>query len=77
MEILVPESTAKTDILKLAHNSYSRYSGQGMVVILIYDSKEAWQNRDNDAYPQALYMKHFLVSTITGSVNWTAEGRDH
>lgn len=83
MDILVSEQASKGDILKLASELRKENLSRGTIVINIFDSREAWQNRDNQNYPQEKYDRHFLVQVIvnpkTGydKITWDAKGRDH
>ena len=80
MEILVSPDATKQEVLTLADDLVATYRQYGQVVISIFDSKEAWANRENDNYPEAKYWPHFLVSIFVPKVNdsevtWVAKGR--
>jgi len=83
MEILVSPENTKEEIMALAGHlkqTNLRYlKNNGMVYINIFDLRQAWANRDNDAYPQETYFKHFLVQINTiedQEIRWVAKGRD-
>lgn len=82
-DILVSEQASKDEIIKLAAELRNENLSKGNIVINIFDSPEAWQNRDNPNYPQDKYNRHFLVQVIvnrkTGydKITWDAKGRDH
>ncbi len=82
MDILVSEKATKDEVLNLAR--YLRtIHGKGGIMINIFDSKEAYLNRENLQYPEKKYFRHFLVqitkNPVTGfdKIEWVAEGRDH
>ncbi len=83
MEILVSEKATKERVLALARHLRSKYLSEGFILIQVFDSKEAYLNRDNPSYPEKKYFKHFLVDLVrnpkTGydEITWVAEGRDH
>jgi len=80
MEILVSPTNTKDEIMALAGNlRKEKLRGGPLNIIFIFDSKEAWANRDNDAYPEKTYWKHFLVEINTQEaeeIKWVAEGRE-
>lgn len=81
MDILVSECASKEEVLKLARKLRKESKPKGSVFISIFDTKEAWRNRENSDYPDSKYFKHFLVSIIinphTGheQLIWMAKGR--
>ncbi len=83
MDILVPEKTTKEQVLELARFIRADYDAEPFIYVFIFDSKTAWQHRDDEAYPQKVYMRHFLATvmrnTKTGfdEIKWQAKGRDH
>lgn len=83
MNILVSQKAKKEEVLALARHLRIKNKPKGYIFIHIFDSREAWRNRDNESYPQEKYMKHFLatvtVNPRTGmdKVRWTAEGRGY
>jgi len=82
MEILVSPTNTKEEIMALAgHLRKEKIRSGTRNIVFIFDSRDAWANRENDNYPQEKYMKHFLVSInvpATGrpEIRWEAEGRD-
>ncbi|MFA4907840.1 MAG: hypothetical protein WC602_06210 [archaeon] len=83
MVILVSEKSTKQEVMELLRHLKSQHSLSKMVFIQIFDSKEAYQNQQNDSYPENKYWKHFLAdyshnpNTGHDELNWVAEGRDH
>jgi hypothetical protein len=83
MEILVSENATKEEVLALARHLRSNSPPKGLLIINIFDSKEAYLHRDDPNYPEERYSKHWLVNVLgkreTGDdkINWVAEGRDH
>jgi len=87
MIILVSEKATKDEVMKLAtrlrERYISRYTSKDSIYIDIFDSKEAWLNRDNPKYPSAKFDRHWLVNITvnpnTGydKITWTAIGRKH
>ena len=83
MVLLVSEEATKEEILCLARHLRSNYLSKGWVLIDIFDSKEAYQHRDDPNYPEYKYSKHWLVQVSYDkargfdSVEWLASGRDH
>lgn len=84
MEILVDEAASREDVMNLAKSLQRQHAGK-YLVIDIFDSREAWQHRDDDGYPEKEYWRHYLVQ-IAGKfrgwedgqeIHWVAEGRDH
>jgi len=77
IEVLVSESATKAEVMALARSLEERYRKTGgLQVLFIFDSREAWANRDNDKYPQDKYFKHFLVAKTLDEIKWVAEGRE-
>jgi len=83
MEILVSPENTKKEIMALAGHLKQMYlhrlKNNGMLYINIFDSRQAWTNRDNDSYPQETYFKHFLVQINTmedQEIRWVAKERD-
>jgi hypothetical protein len=87
MIILVSEKATKDEVMKLAVKLRERYihkyKGKGGIYIDIFDSKEAWLNRDNPKYPEAKFDRSWLVNInvnpYTGydKIEWTAIGRKY
>ncbi len=83
LEVLVSEQSAKSDVMALARSLKKEHSKDKKLYINIFDSKDAYKNRDNINYPEAEYSKHWLVAVsinkYTGheALDWVAEGRDH
>lgn len=83
LEILVSKRENKDDIMKLAQMIFEENSSKGSLILNIFDSYEAYLNRDNPNYPEEEYWKHFLVQGINNPSNgyqnleWVAENRDH
>jgi len=82
-DILVSEHASKDEVLKLASELRNENLSKGKVIIFIFDSREAWLNRDNDNYPEDEYFRHFLVRVLVNQqtgfdeIKWVAKGRDH
>jgi hypothetical protein len=82
LELLVSPTATKKEVLQLANELKYEYIEYGQEVIFIFDSRDAWANRDNDRYPEAEYFKHFLVAIycppLSGqeTVTWMAKGRN-
>ncbi len=84
LEILVSPESTKEEVLALARELVFKYKSQGQIIAMIFDSKEAWENRWNDKYPEEKFYKHKLVSITvpvmepiqTKEIVWTAEKRD-
>lgn len=84
LDILVSRKSTKDQVIDLAHSLRAKYSKENKFFTLsVFDLKEAWANRENESYPQAKYMKHFLatanVNPNTGydQIQWTAQGRGY
>lgn len=83
MEILVSEEATKEQVLALSRHLRKEHGGQPMIWIHIFDSRIAWQRRDDESYLQGEYFKHFLATVTRNSttgfdkVEWQAKGRDH
>lgn len=84
MELLVSEAASKQEVLKLAESLQREYGGK-YAYIDIFDSREAWQRRPDESYPEKEFRRHYLVQ-IAGvdmgwkdsqEIHWLAEGRDH
>jgi hypothetical protein len=81
LELLVSPTAKRIEVMQLANHLINQSRGNGQVVIFIFDSREAWANRDNDTYPEKEYFKHFLVTVMSpplpgeSEVRWTAKGR--
>lgn len=82
MNILVSEKASQQEVLNLAEYLRQKYYGK-YNIINIFDSKEAWAGRMDDAYPEKKFWKHYLVQ-IGGKgwpdgkeIHWFADGRDH
>jgi len=86
MIILVSEKTTKGEVMELAVRLREQHldkckKGKGGIWIDIFDSKEAWLNRDNPKYPDAKFDRSWLVNICvnpnTGfdKIEWTAIGR--
>ena len=80
--ILVSEKETKDNVMKLAKILFEEYTSKGSFYLQIFDSKEAYINRDNPEYPEKKYWKHFLVdgsynkNTGYKNLDWVADGRD-
>ncbi len=83
MDILVPEKTTKQQALDLARFIRADRDAEPFILVSIFDSRTAWQRREDDTYPQSEYLRHLLVvvtrNTNTGfdKIEWQAKGRDH
>ena len=83
LEVLVSEDASKNDVMHLATALKDRCVNFKRVYVWVYDSEEAYQNRNNLGYPEEEYWKHFLVRAKkndykgTDEIMWLAEGRDH
>jgi hypothetical protein len=77
-ELLVAESTSRADAMALGEWLKQNHEGQ-FFLIFVYDSREAWRNRDNDRFPEKKFWRHYLVgvSADPPCVTWMAEGRGH
>lgn len=83
MELLVNENATKEEIMKLAKHLRKNYESLSFLSIDIFDSREAWENRENLNYPEEEYSKHWLVNMVrnknTGydEIKWVAIGREN
>jgi len=83
MDILVPEKTTKEQVLELARFIRADYDDEPFIYVFMFDSKTAWQHREDDKYPQKEYLRHFLATITRNSktgfdkIEWHAKGRDH
>lgn len=84
LEILVSPKSNRDEVLNLARSLRAKYAVNHRAFNLsIFDNREAWENSNNEQYPQEKYMKHLLavvfVNPNTGfdETRWSAEGRDH
>jgi|WetSurMetagenome_2_1015567.scaffolds.fasta_scaffold304766_2 hypothetical protein len=83
MELLVSDSTTQDQAINLARYFHKKRKRDEFLIIQIFDSREAYDNRDNENYPEEKYFKHFLVdmtvnpNTDYDRVSWVAKGRDH
>jgi hypothetical protein len=81
MELLVDENATKDDIMMLARYLRDKYDNNSFIIIDIFDSEEAWRNRDNQNYSEKEYFKHYLVNMVrnknTGydKIKWVAIDR--
>lgn len=81
LDLLVAPTATRTEVMQLAYHLLETNRSTGNVVIFIFDDRTAWANRENDSFPQATYMRHFLVSVMSphpggqSEVTWMAEGR--
>lgn len=81
LELLVSPTAKRIEVMQLANHLTNQYRSEGLVVMFIFDSREAWANRQNDSYPEKEYWKHSLVAVMSPplsgepEVRWTAEGR--
>ena len=64
MELLVSAQASKADVITLSQYLWGTYQDKNILLILIFDSREAWRDRGSDKYPASNYWKHFLVSII-------------
>jgi hypothetical protein len=83
LDLLVSPIATRVEVMQLANHLVNQYRSSGQVIIFIFDDRKAWANRDNSAYPQKEYFKHFLVSVMSppnspgeSEVKWVAEGRE-
>ncbi len=83
LELLVSPFATRVQVMQLAYHLTAKYKPTGLVVIFIFDDRNAWANRDNDNFPQKEYFKHFLVTVMSPplsagdpEVRWTAEERE-
>jgi len=82
MDVLVSPRATKQQVLELAYYIKGRNQDLPFLFVLIYDSKEAWANRDNENYPDEEYWKHLLVRitvnkhTGVDEVVWLARNRE-
>jgi len=83
MELLVPDSTTRAQSLELAESFRKKRKSGEFLTIQIFDSREAYDNRENLDYSEEEYFKHFLVdmtinpNTGFDEIAWVAKGRDH
>lgn len=87
MIILVSKKATKGEVMELAarlreqHLDKVKKGKGGILWIDIFDSKEAWLNRNNPKYPNAKFDRSWLVNICvnpnTGydKIVWTAKGR--
>jgi hypothetical protein len=62
IELLVPSGLSKKDVIEIANSIMKPGRSTYLTVdIEIWDSKEAYMNRDNDTYPDCAIFKHWLV----------------
>jgi len=82
-EILVSASANRDKIMKLAQVLFDENKNKQYLMLNIFDSQEAYDNRGNEEYSEKEYWKHFLVQ---GNYNaaagkseliWCAENRGH
>lgn len=82
LEILVSPNSTKEEVLALAKSLVQQYRSTGFIVAMIFDSEEAWANRDNDKYSEEKFFKHKLVHIWVPAlsdgkeITWTGEKRD-
>jgi hypothetical protein len=81
MEILVSPNTTQNEVFILARSLVEKHSSKGMFIAMIFDSREAWENRNNDNYPEHKFYLHKLAQIevpppASGKmITWTAENR--
>ena len=77
--VLVSEKASKQEVLKLAEYLKNAHRDKELIID-IYDSEEAYLNRDNHAFSEEEYSKHLLVQIAhwdDEKIKWSAVERDH
>ena len=82
-DVLVPAKASKAEVLDLARWFRCINDHEPFLYVFIFDSRTAWAHRDDEAYPEKDYFRHFLATvmhnTRTGHdvIEWQAKNRGH
>jgi len=82
MNILVSEKAKKEEIMALAKHIRAQNISKVFFFFSIYDSREAYNHRFDDSYPENKRLKHTLVDVThkpdanIDEFSWIAEGRN-
>lgn len=79
LDVLVSPDSKKEKIIELSRYFRKYYIDKHWLMINIWSSKESFENRMNDKYPESKYWKHYLVQIIHSrnkdDILWVKDGK--